>query len=143
MTDFTKARITLEFDIGTIDGASMGMLLTCGDQQHELVDLPQGRYVHKMDVTFPSRLHIEITGKGPNDTQVDADGRITADKFIKLDRLLVDGHPTDPNWACRFITIQPVDRNPVVTNYWGFNGHVDIEFDKDNAFKWLVGTRRP
>lgn len=143
MTDFARARITLEFDVGTIDGASMAMRLTCGDQETELKDLPSGPYTHTMDVLFPSTLKIDLSGKGPNDTQVDAQGCITGDKFIKLVRLLVDGHPTDPNWACRFLTLQPVDREPVITNYWGFNGQVKIEFDRTNAFVWLVGTRRP
>ena len=143
MMDFTKSKISLVFDIGRVDDTSMAMTFIYGKDCDQICDLPHGRYVHEIDIEFPSRLSIQLSGKQPNDTKVDSEGKIIADKYIKLESILVDGYPTDPNWACRFLTLYPEDRDPVVTNYWGFNGTVDIDFDSDNAFVWLVRTRRP
>lgn len=143
MTAFAKSKVVLIFEVGTIDGRSMAMDLHYQGNVQRLADLPQGVLHHTMDVEFPSSMRIEISGKGVNDTKVDSQGRIIEDKYILLKNILVDGHPIDQNWCCRFVVLRSDDHGPIVSNYWGFNGVVDLDFDSDNSFKWLAKTRRP
>ncbi len=86
------------------------------------------------DVPWPSIVTIKVDGKGPVDTEIDSNGKILKDKYIKLDSLLVDRMPVH---ILSLVKIPLVTGNRVVnSNYWGFNGTVTFDFDQPNSMLW-------
>jgi hypothetical protein len=90
-------------------------------------------------ISWPSRITIEVWGKDLScDTQVGEDGSILADKFIRLDRMVVDRLEVPLN-KNKILLDTGTEKLPVV--YWGFNGHVDMDFDEIDSFIWHLKQR--
>ena len=93
-----------------------------------------------------------MTGKHKNrhDTQVDKDGKILFDRYIKIVKLTVNH--LIPNqlfmrkWPLVHIgsksrNFMPSNRQ-LHTNYIGFNGVIDLEFEGSNPAQWLMKSQK-
>lgn len=133
--------LELDFEAGLIDDSSMSVEISTYLQKVFLTQLKADINTVKIECTFPDVLSIIINGKGEFDTQVDDQGNITADKYIKLADMRLNGLRVDENYLPRFITLKPFDKEPVLSNYWGFNGIVEIPLEP-TPFQWVAGTKR-
>jgi hypothetical protein len=67
------------------------------------------------------------------------ESKIISDKFIKLKKVLVDR--LDPGIGFIKSVVLKNKDSQINSNYWGFNGTVDITFDQDNSFLWHLKQR--
>lgn len=135
VTTSEYATVKLIFDIGVTNGSSMSLVV--GDQTFN--NLSAGRFETEILVEFPSNLKIVVDGKETNDTIV-VDGEIVADKYIKLDEMYIDGIKISDNLLYN-LELHTTRNSIVTSNYWGFNGFVNLEFDCDSAFNWIVKSK--
>lgn len=135
----TSAEITFNFTIGHYNG-TMSMRILEGNQEIDRREsFDSDTYTFTTRVSWPSRIQIEVWGKDLScDTKVGEDGSILADKFIRLDRLIVDrlDFPLNKN---KIILNTGTDKMPVV--YWGFNGHIDLDLNETDSFMWHLKNR--
>lgn len=101
-------------------------------------NLVDGEFVYETVINFPADFKILIDGKGPFDTQVDTDGKIVKDKYIKILNIEVDGLACRPHYVHQNITLHTADDQKIVTSYWGFNGTVTLDFSESNSFFWAL-----
>ncbi len=129
--------VTLDFEVSHVRDRSMSLTIETDQGIEHFDQLSQGRFQHTVPIQFPTKFNIVVNGKGANDTLVDADGNITADMYIKLNRVLVDGIPCSTNYVHELINYT-ADGRAVQTNYWGFNGTISLDFSHRNAVFWAM-----
>lgn len=127
--------VTFKFSIGLYNG-SMGMTIRCNDKlllSKNSFDTDTFEFTDNIEL--PADITIDLYGKGVNDTSIDSDGNIVADKYIKLEELSVDRVPLH---ILSLIHIAEIDHdvNTNVTNYWGFNGRAKIKIEHPDSFLW-------
>jgi|TARA_A100001391_G_scaffold94079_2_gene62422 hypothetical protein len=85
-------------------------------------------------VSMPTTLHIFVDGKDNNvDTKVGDDGKIIADKFIKIENLLIDQKPVSTDALHKICKLQTTDGQIIYTNYVGFNGVLSMDLEYSNS----------
>lgn len=130
-------QIIFDFTVGHCNG-TMSMVVTTDDGiRHEFRRFDHERFCHQLSIRLPNQITLEFQGKGPMDTEVDSQGHITADKFIRLDKLTVDKIVLDSNQLYHMLELKTATGN-VKGNYFGFNGTATLRFDTDNSFVWLL-----
>ena len=109
-------------------------------------------YTHQVDLTLPNSLRFEMTGKHKkhHDTQVDKDGNILFDRYIKVVKCTVNN--LIPNqlfmrkWPLVHIgstrrNFTPANRQ-LHTNYIGFNGVIELDFEGSSPAQWLIKSQK-
>jgi hypothetical protein len=133
--------IKLKFEIAKLDDRSMSMEFVINDvtvDYYEQID--ERIFVWESPFNFPSTVDIRVSNKNPNDTRIDQQGNIIADKYIKLLDIVVDGLPCASYYVNK-ITFTPDSGDELITNYWGFNGTVRLNFNEENSFYWSIHTQ--
>jgi len=141
MQNLLSANVEFDFEAGLIDDASMQLKIVNGSEEVEIKNFSNGLNTVLLTVQFPQTVLITVSGKGNNDTKVDNNGNIIADKYLKLVDVRVDKLSVDPHYLPRFIEIKIESNEKITTNYFGFNGTVAIDF-APTPFKWLAGTKK-
>ena len=140
MADLTTHLVELDLEAGLIDGKSMSIQIETTND-YVKIDCLKEKQTIKINCCVPGNLQIVTSMKNAFDTKVDDNGNIIADKYIKLTGLRLDGLSVDENYLPRFIQIQTEEHGKINSNYWGFNGEIQIDI-APTAFKWLAGTKR-
>jgi hypothetical protein len=132
----------MQFRIGHYNG-TMNMTVYANDvliSKHdsfdsEMLDL-------ELDVKLPCRLRFVVGNKNSlTDTQVDDTGKITADKFIVLEKLYL-GRAQIPWHKLRTICAYTSDSGASYCDtFWAHNGSAVIDFDADSALKWHLRSK--
>lgn len=139
--DSLRALIEFDFESGLVNGESMIVELINDHKSIRLENLSSGITTGQLEVIFPTTVEILITGKKEFDTEVDEQGNIISDKYIKLTDIRVDGLSVDDNYLARFVEFDTLEHGKIITNYFGFNGKALINF-MPTPFQWLVGTKK-
>lgn len=139
MEQLNKSTMTLKFEVGRVDETSMGITVKSTLHQGTYDNLGEDFSV-TFPVEFPSQVIIETFGKGPHDTKVDADGKVIADKYLKLTDILIDQLSVARYYCDQKVVIDNGNQK-ITTSYWGYNGTVIIELDEENGFRWLAKTQ--
>jgi hypothetical protein len=116
----------------------MSVLIKQGDHKlFESIDNIQKNLVAVIDLVSHGTLTIQLDGKNNNsDTEVDSQGNIVADKYVRLQNLIVGRVPVSHANLynlCRYTTITGTQVNDT---YWGWNGEVCVNFDQTNPVLW-------
>jgi hypothetical protein len=84
------------------------------------------------DMTLDQDLVIRVDGKRRNDTKIDADGNILQDKFIRVDRVLINRMPV-AKWILesKFFQFENQQGQISTSNYFGQNGQTCVNFGGD------------
>jgi len=90
-------------------------------------------------IAWPTTINIFVSGKGPNDTLLDDQGRVVQDKAIEVTQVLVNNFPiqqhlTDKIFLCRRAGSDEITNE----NWWGFNGHISMVFDQANPMRYML-----
>jgi len=137
MTLSNLSELILEFHVSQLNQKSMSITFINNDLTDTIKHLDEGEYTYKTKIEFPTKFMIKVAGKGPTDTQIDDQGNIINDMFIKLTNVTVDGLSCNTEYVYR--TNLHTDSGQVVqSNYWGFNGYVELNFDYANSFFWAL-----
>jgi hypothetical protein len=103
-------------------------------------DMNPGPVVVKHQIQLPNCLQFVVSNKNYNtDTQVDVDGKILSDKYVKINKLVLGKVPINPEKFYKICMFQ-TDRNNTVMHdpQWHFNGTITIDLFEDNFIKYLL-----
>ena len=134
----TSADLKLTFEVSQLNGKSMSLTFLNSDKIETFDQLANGVFVYETKLEFPAKFSIQVSGKGPLDTEVDAQGNVVKDLYIKLSDINVDGLSCHPTYVHQSINLITNGGEKILTNYWGFNGHVNLDFDYQNSFFWSL-----
>ena len=128
-------KISLEFEIGLYNG-SMGVDILVNNEIVTSINKFDA-VLHREEIIcdWPAKLSFKVHGKGDNDTQVDENGNITADKYVKLKRMTVDRIDLH-EYALMKLPLITTETDAFYNNYWGFNGTATIELNEEDSFMW-------
>lgn len=135
------SQVTFKFSIGTYNG-SMGMDIFYNDSLLlSKKSFESDTFTFTSTLDLPGTVSMHVYGKNPLDTLVDDGGNVIADKYIKLEELLIDRVPLHilslinlPELECQGQLLR--------TNYWGFNGTVRIKMEHEDSFFWHLKELR-
>ena len=128
--------ITFKFTIGQYFG-SMGMVILVNNKEILHQDFfDSDVFEISTEMSWPGDIVIKVYSKGPKDTEV-RDGKITADKYIRLDELIVDKVPVDQDILRELVTLDTSEKL-LKELYWGFNGTVTLNFEEADSFIWFL-----
>ena len=86
------------------------------------------------NIDLPSTLHVFFDGKDNSvDTKMDANGNIVADKFLKIEQIIIDYKPISADALHKICKLQTTDAQMLYTNYVGFNGVLSIDLQYSNS----------
>ena len=133
-------QITFKFIIGRYNG-TMGMAIFSNDQEvlhQEYFD--DNSFEFTTELTWPGTVVIKLFNKQIKDTEIDSQGNILNDKYIKLDRLIIDKIVVDDEILRDFVVLDA--GNQLLTErYWGFNGTVKLNFEEEDFFLWVLNQK--
>jgi len=133
-------KIVIDFIFSDIDNPMQLFAQGCS-----IVPDKSGKAVFAADIELPSKIILEVSGKNKNDTIVDAQGNILKDKCIIIENVHVDGISPHINFLKKWprLMVGGKGSNKIVySNYFGFNGIVELEFEGANVFQWLLRTNK-
>jgi hypothetical protein len=90
-------------------------------------------------VSWPPNIELELFGKNCHDTLMLSDGTIQADKYIKLEAMIIDKMPVHILSLLQILELD-TGTEKIKSNYWGFNGKVKLAFDAPDSFSWHLRT---
>ena len=130
-------QIELEFELGVCNG-TMHIEIYCNDQ---LLSSCYGSdtavWKTNFAVEWPTTITIRLSNKDMRrDTQIDQQGNIVADKYVKLLHMSVNGFALTEQARYRICNYQADGQEKVNDIYWGFPGQVQVEFDQSNPLRW-------
>jgi hypothetical protein len=135
------SKIELHFRIGSYNG-TMQMTIFVNDvlvQDYKEFDSEYVKFSH--DIPWPCKIKILLSGKNLLcDTNVNSDGKIVADKFVELKKIIVDRCEVAAPYM-KSIQLDTDDQS-INTLYWGFNGIVALNFEQDDSFTWHLLQRK-
>ena len=135
-----QSDLDLEFKIGHCNSTMSMEILVDDTPMASYPSFDTNRFVLKHRINWPSTLKIVLSNKNLlHDTMVDADGKIIADKYIQLTRVVVDRIETTVEYINSVVL--NTDDNKITTTYWGFNGFVELDFTQENSFMWHLAQR--
>ena len=119
---------------------------------YECVPDENNEYIYTGEINFPCTLRFEMQGKDSHgaDCRVDNDGNVIWDRFIIISRVTVDSVVPNLNFIRRWGRIHPgtsldnfrPSNQIVFSNYLGFNGVLELEFEGSNVLEWLLRSHQ-
>jgi len=126
-----KSNLKFNFTAGLING--IGMNLTVNQSPITVSE----KFVVDIDVELPTTVEFQLSGKNPSDTVV-KNGEILADKYVKLETIVVDGFTIFPYQVSeRYLTLT-TNNTTISADYWGVNGIAKFTIDQDDPALWLI-----
>jgi len=142
MIDYNKSTITIELDANKVNDSTMSVLITTNNITWKFVPLKEGINRWSAEISLPTTVSLEFGGKKENDTIVDVDGNIVANKSVVIKNIMLDGISCWDYWIESSI-ISELDKTneillgKIITE----NSRVDLIFNEDNAFFWLAQSK--
>lgn len=130
---FNQAEISMQFEAGSAVGNYMRVQIECGEHTNIVVPASSVALETRFPISLPDTVHIAFSNKNPGDTLVDENNQVTADTYIKITGIAIDGFPLSDVYLQQKILLITEDDNQVYSNYIGFNGTVDLVFDRDTV----------
>ena len=135
-----QSELELQFCIGHYNGTMRMQIFFDNIQVFDFADIKTESLTVKHRMTLPCCMKILLSDKDLTvDTKIDSDGKIIADKFIKLEKILVDR--IDPGIEYMKSIALDTGENKLNVLYWGFNGTVELAFDATNSFIWHLSQK--
>ena len=128
---FNSCKIEIDFEFGSCHGDLMTVEIINGNHV-ETIDPNNPTY--KSEIYLPTRLEIRTSGKRMDYHTRLENGEIVEDMYVKIQNVRLDGLPLNQNFLNKKITLVDENKQSHTTNYFGFNGSVNLNFDEDNVF---------
>lgn len=140
MSNLAYCKLTLEFEFGAIADSTMSVAVGSAYTLNPGYDCRQQCELY---IQLPSSIRLEVSGKNINtDTLVDDKQQIVKDKYVKLLDIKLDNISVPKHYLEKDITLR-THNDLIHSNYFGFNGVVEINFTKSNVFhQWCDFKKR-
>jgi hypothetical protein len=109
-------------------------------------------YIHKTELELPGNLRFEMRGKHKKrwDTQIDKNGNMLFDRYIKIVKVTVNHLMPNQLFLRKWPNVHPnsnlanftPSNQQIHTNYIGFNGVIDLDFEGETPAKWLIKSQK-
>lgn len=130
---FNQAELIVEFEAGSAVGNYMHVTIVNNNYEQTVVPDSPGKYKMGLPIELPETVQLKFSNKTVHDTLVDKNNQVTADTYIKIIRVSVDGFPLSDVYLQQKILLITESNDQVYSNYIGFNGTVDLVFDRDTV----------
>lgn len=138
MPRFDQCTIEIEFEFGQIDGKVMTVNLSTQNQSIWVMpEFKSDRLLNHtvVAVDLPGSLMLQFSGKDPDfDTQVDSNGKVIRDIYVKICSIKLDGFRVNDIFLHQRIKLHTEQGQDIVTSYIGFNGKVNLDFPEKSVF---------
>jgi len=128
--------LEIYFDVGHCNGSMSLEIMYNNNTLHKVENIIDRSYHYKTKIVLPGSLQFILGNKNMmTDTKVDDQGMILADKYIKLNKLILGKVEVSESTLfniCNYNTIQGTEFN----TYWGRPGSVMIEFNAREVVEW-------
>lgn len=130
------AKFKLWLTKGQFQGKIMSVQITANgitvDSETDIVEF---------DCDLPGQIVISVAGKGQYDTEVNDQGIILSDKFVRVDavsvdRMILPKYIVESKLFC-FVPDQK-DLPTAPTNYFAYNGKASINIPNSDSFSYLL-----
>jgi hypothetical protein len=128
-------KFIIDLTIGRFAGQAMSLLVranTC--VIYDDVSPNQTTVRLEFECDLPAQIEFNVAGKQPFDTRLDESGNIVEDKFIRVDRIIIDRMPVEP-WM---IESKLIDFGGQKTNYFHSNGQGIINIPNQDSFGFFL-----
>ena len=136
-----KSKFEIILSLGRVNQQAMSLqVLANGCEILPMACPPQDQIKLEFECELPARIEFFTQGKDVMDTVLDSAGKILQDKYIKVDRLIIDRMPVE-RWILESRLFEFVADSGVVrhTNYFGSNGRANFEISNKDSFDWFLG----
>jgi hypothetical protein len=105
---------------------------------------------YSCDINLPTTVYLEMKGKTNNDVFKDTNGNIIVDSHIKLSSISLDNIKPNDLFLLKFPkiyingNIEKLNQTNRIfySNYIGFNGIVELDFDATSIMDWYLKTNQ-
>lgn len=135
---YTNVEIELEFS--NYNG-SMNLEISDNEKNFAcLTNVTEKIITIQHQIDLPTQLKFTLSNKNYNtDTHVSADGLILADKYVRLNKLVLGRMPINVEKLYKICKFRSDRLNEVTYDpQWHFNGVVTIDFFESNFIKYLL-----
>lgn len=134
-------KFSIEFYFNAIEHQSMAVEIWDNGVKDAEVST-EGTYVYTKEITLPTKIILKFKNKNPNDTIVDESGKITKDKSVVIQNMSLDNLPISVNYIRKHLKLITENQQEIYSHYIGFNGDVELDFDRPNVFLQLMKFNR-
>jgi hypothetical protein len=132
--------VKLQLEVGRCNGS---MTVDIVDQDHMILyhwDLPE-HYEVTFNTAWPNSIKIQLSNKQMGrDTEIDAQGNIVANKYVKLRKLTVAGLDVNPGVLYSICQYTPQGESTRGEIFWDRPGTVLITFDHATPMRWNLAN---
>jgi len=135
MNKLNRCKIKFDFEFGKINDRNMTVVITNNDQKFLVA--PSDKQIQSIDfdIDLPTQVILKFAGKDPTrDTIVDKDGNITADVYVKILSITLDGFELRETFLYQKMKLVTDDGQEIKTAYIGFNGQIIIDMLESDVF---------
>ena len=127
-------KIKMEIFSSNFNGSMSAKFFTDSKTIFQVPSFNEGMNFFDFEIKLPTNLNIFIDGKDKLiDTVVDEHGKIIMDKFLRIDKIQIDGKPVDQNAIHKIVKMNTNEGETIVSNYIGFNGVVSIDLNYEDS----------
>lgn len=131
-----QSNFIIDLTIGRFADQAMSLQIQANDiivYDNASPDQPKIRV--EFNCELPACIKFDVAGKQPFDTELDELGNIVADKFVRVDRIVLDRMPVEP-WI---LESKLIDFGGQKTNYFHTNGQASIHIPTRDSFGFFLG----
>lgn len=130
-----QSNFVIDLSVGQFEGQSMSLQVTANERIiYSNLSPTQPKITVEFNCELPAYIKFDVAGKQPFDTCVDDLGHIVEDKFIRVDRIVVDRMPVE-HWMIESRLIEFCGQK---TNYFYTNGQATITIPNQDSFGFFL-----
>jgi hypothetical protein len=143
MTIWAKAKLSIEFETESAHDKTMNLCIMHNNQiVQESRAMPEGSYTWHHDIELPTTITLITSGRLQSGTIVDENNNIIKNMSIKIKDIFLDGLPIWNFWTEHFVIAECDDSDEIVIGpVICANAKIDLRFEEESVFKWLVKTK--
>lgn len=137
-----KCKLEIFFRFIEFNNEYMGVKIRYNNAESTLTPTDDLVYCYEQEIILPCIIDLEFFGKtNGKDTKIDEHGTVLKDKHVLIKAIKLDNLPVEPLYLKRRLELK-YDHGSNCSNYIGFNGHMQINFEKSNVFNQLLHMKR-
>jgi hypothetical protein len=129
----------MNLSVGHCRGTSMSLCVTAnGEEIYKADSIQETTIMIEHSAMLPLSLIFDVGNKSDSDTVIDSNGKILEDKFIQVDRLLLDGLDIKP-WVLQSRVFEFESLNSVTkTNCFAYNGQASMTIKQTDLLEYFL-----
>lgn len=136
----SKSRFSIDMLVGRVNGDPMSITVLANGSKIYFDEKPKNNTIHlDFFCNLPTKIVFEVGNKNIYDTKLDISGNIIEDKFIKVEKMIVD-RLSIPQWILesKLFRFVPNKGEIKFTNYFGANGRASMSIKESDSFDFFL-----